>query len=401
VIFLFTALHLHFTIGEQKRFKHPYESDITFDENLFVSKIDERSSSEAVTFYLRLVKHLFRKDKFKIDPHSENGFIANIPLKLNKEQYEILVNSDIHGLNIKELDSLVEEVLMQSKEQSHAITQILVDYYRQEIIDSITTYSTPILITIAVLIGAIIISRLYNFSKLTYSAMIIMSILVICITSYVMSYRDCLNDLEVEAMIHLSKEKSLNNPCKDYHGEHESYLMTMKTFFLGSSENKCLEHMRKTFKPSKKMCDPLVVFATWSAKIHMSYLGTVTSNFLELLSNFTSSSNFLSRIIISVASVIFFAFLILSIVKIAIISGFKGIFGSLNTSSSTNQSNETINLLSSKIDTIMSENRDMKRELSIIRECSVERMLPPVLKRHKLSSIKEKARTSSEEDEER
>lgn len=389
------------TSGQQKKFKHPYEVEIAFDDPLIISKNDERSSSssEAVTFYLRLVKHLFRKERFKADPHSEDGFIANIPLKLNKEQYEMLVNSDIHGLNINELDSLVEEVLMQSKGQDPAKMQILYDYYRQEIIASITTYSTPILITFAVLLGVFIISRFYNFSKLTYTAMIFTVIIIICGISYAMAYHDCLNDLEVEKMIQLSKENSLNNPCKDFHREQESYFQQFFTW--RNSENKCLDHMRKTFKPSKEVCDPLDVFAKWSAKIHMSYLGGLLSSFLEHLSKLTSSSDILTTVITYVAGGIFFVFALLSLLKIAVTCGFQGIFSSLNSTPSTNQSNETINLLSYKIDTIMNENREMKRELSIIRECSVERVLPPVLKRHKkdkLKSIVEKSPTSSEED---
>lgn len=383
--------------AEQKKFKHPYESDISFNIDIPKQKSNNiNNSNQAVTFYLRLVKHLFRKQRFREDPNENNFFIANIPLRVNKEQYELLINSDIHGLNIEELDGLVEDVLMQSKDENFSIPHILYDYYREEIISSITTFSTPMMFCITALIAIILLSRFsLHLSKLTYSAIIIIAILAICVTSYSMMYHDCLNDLEVERMIQMSKESSLNNPCKHYHGEHTSYWTSMKAFLFGSSQDKCHEHMRAVFKPSKKYCDPLDVFARWSAKIQMSYIGSITGSFLELLTKITSSSNILTKIVVWVVCLFFFGYLLISIISVVIKSGFHGIFSALSTtlpSSAPSSSTETIDLLHTKMNEILSENKEMKRELRTIRECSVERSLknsPPQVKRHKMSSIKE------------
>lgn len=363
-----------------------------------------------MTFYLRLVKHLFRKQRFRSDPQGDNNFfIANIPLRVSKKQFELLVNSDIHGLNLQEIDGLVEEVLMQSRDEDQSIPRILFDYYREEILSSITKFTSPVFFVVVAVLTLIIISRLFHFSKLTFSAMILIVIISICVISYTMMYHDCQSDLEVEQMIQLSKENSLNNPCKNYHGEHESYLTSIKAAVFGSSQNECLEHMRKTFKPSKKYCDPLDVFARWSAKIQMSYIASLTEDFFELIHKFTSSSNIMTKVVVWSFSLIFFAYLIISLVKNVVKCGFQGLFGALSTSPATSTSSsvksETIDILSQKMDAILDENQQMKQELRFIRECSVERAIknsPPSLKRHKLSSIKERrkidSKNSSEDD---
>lgn len=385
--------------GEQdKKFKNIYEYKFSIDE--LAPKIYEESSlnncDKAVTFYTRLVKYLFRKERFKEDHQSNNFYLANIPLRVNKKQYELLVDSDIFGLNIQEIDELVEEVLMQSRNDV-SIPQILFDYYCEEIINSLTKFISPVIISISGILFIYILNRLFHFSKLTYSAIILIIILGICAISYTMALYDCQSDLEVEQMIQLSKENSLNNPCKDYHGEHESFFSSVKASLFGSSHNKCLEYMRKTLKPSKKYCDPLDVFAKWSAKIQMSYIGSITGDFLGLIHQFTSSSNIVTKAVIWICCMIFFGYLIISIIQFLIKYGFQGIFGILSTSFSTSNNvtskDETINLLHNKIDAILYENREMKRELSVIRECSVERSLknsPASLRKHKqLKSIEE------------
>lgn len=352
-----------------------------------------------MTFYRRLVKHIFRKDRFKADPHNDNFYLANIPLKVNKNQYDMLIDSEILGLNMDELDELVEEVLMQSKKDEHTIPQVLFDYYRQEIISSLPNFTNTIFLSIIAVIVILLFNQYLHFSKLTYSAMIFFAIIIICCISYAMTYHDCLNDLEVEQMILLSKEQ--NNPCTDYHGERESIWAFIPALFQKSSENACLDHLRKTFKPSKKYCDPLDVFARWSAKIHMSYFGSVANEFFELLSKFTSSSDFMTKIIVWVAGPIFFGLLIITILKVLISSGFQGIFGFLSTSPTTTAKNNAFENLSTKIDAILTENLEIKRELSVLRECSVERQVKnsssPRSKRRKLSSIKEARKHDDDE----
>lgn len=336
---------------------------------------------------MRLVKHLFRKNRFREDPNEDDFFIANIPLRVNKEQYEMLVNSDIHGLNIQEIDGLVEDVLMQSRDDKYSIPHILFDFYREEIISA---FRTPV-ICIAVFIAIIILIRLFHSSS--YSTIIITVILAISVLSYSMMYHDCLDDLEIDRMIQLSKEESKNNPCKDYQSAKKSVLSSL---FNKNNEDDCHKHMRLNFKSAKNYCDPLEVFARWSAKIHMSYIGSMTESFLEIIMKMTSSSNIFSQAFIWIASMIFFAFLIITIFKEVIKRGFLGIFSALSSStpspSTSATSNATIDLLNTKLDAIANENREMKREVRMLRECSVERSLknsPPQLKRHKMSSIEE------------
>ncbi len=391
LLIVILTLYFNSSYAEQKKFNHPYEKNLQFDTDIVFSKNDENLNNEALSFYLRLVKHILKKERFKPDPHDDDFFIANIPLKVNKIQYDLLIDNDINGLNIQEIDEVLEEILMQSKTH-HSIPQILFDYYRQEIIGSIPTLSAPVLLLIISLICIIVVNHLFKFSKLSYSAIIFFTIACVCIVSYIMTYHDCLNDLEVEQMIQLSKENTLNNPCKNFHGEKESTLSFIKSMVFGSYENECLEHMRKTFKPSKKYCDPLDVFARWTAKIQMSYISSVTEDFFGVLTKFTSSSNILTKAVVWIASTIFFGLLIISILKVVVSHLFQGTFSFLSTSPTTPKDEGSLGELNSKMDAILTENLHMKRELSMIRELSEERILkisPPRSKKQKLNSIKE------------
>lgn len=385
--------------------KHPQELDISGleddnNEELLKWTSKKNSGIDCSFYYRRIVKYLFDKKRFNADPASDY-FIASVPLRLKREQWELLVNNNIDGLNMHEVDDLLAEVLKQSNDADwdYPVAQILFEHYRQQLIVSLPPLDSPaVLITIAVLV-IIVTCRFFHFSKLTFSAMILLVFLGICVVSYSMTYFDCLSDLEVEQMIQLSKQQSKNNPCKDYAGEHASFWSSMHVSVFGSSENKCLEHMRKTFKTTKKYCDPLDVFAKWFGKIQMSYFASVIGGFMEVITSFSVSSNFITRTIFWVIAGAFFTFMFLSFGKMVIKSTFRGVFQILTTTTATPEQNREpspdIRALSSKMDEILYENQQMKRELSIIRECSVERsMQESPLKiegRKKLEGINEKS----------
>lgn len=367
--------------------KHPQaldlgSIDINVDDILKVSS--GKNSLDCSTFYRRIVKYLFDKKRFKDDPES-GYFIASISLRLNKEQFDLLVDNDINGLNINEVDNLLADVVKQSNDENwqYPVSQILFEHYKQQLIMSMPSLNSPgVIIAVAILV-IVITSRFFNFSKLTFSAIILLVFLCICSVSYGMNYYDCLSDLEVEQMIQLSKQQSTNNPCKDYHGEHASFWSSMNAAVFGSSENKCLDHMRKTFKTSKKYCDPLDVFAKWFGKIQMSYFTSVIGGFMEVISNISSSSNFITKIVFWVIGAGVFVYIFMAFGKVVIKSTFHGAFDALKTTKVAPEPNQDsaqeLRQLSSKIDTILTENKEMKRELIFIRECSVEksRASPP------------------------
>lgn len=293
----------------------------------------------------------------------------------------MLVSSDINGLNLHEIDSLLDDVLKQSTDiENWPVSSILIDYYKRQFLESISAIIFPAALTILAIAAIVLMKRVLHFSKLTFSAIIIIIVLVICAISYAMTYFDCMTDLEVDQMIQLSKEKSLNNPCTNYHGEHDSVWKAFKATAFGSSENKCYEHMRKTFKPSKKFCDPLAVFAHWTGKIQMSYIASVLKEFLTLVSSLTGSSGIVSKALFWIGAVSVFICILISFGKVAIKFVINGIFDILKTSpeqkNEVKEDKKELLVLMHKMDRILLENEDMKRELSYIRECSEERSLP-------------------------
>lgn len=377
-IFLLVVPQLSAEQTEKRFLKNPHEIDLgELDVDFELQKARD-STTDCPTYYRRLVKHLFNSERFQHDPGSDR-YIANVPLRLTKEQWELLVDIGIDGLNLNEVDNLLQEVAKQSNENNWAypVAQILFEHYRHQLIESLPSINSPGVMVLVGLLTILAANRFFNFSKLTYSALILFVLLIIVVVSYGMSYWDCISDLEVERMIQLSKKTSRNNPCKDYDGEHESFWSSVRAIIAGSSENKCLEHMRSTFKTAKRYCDPLDVLARWAGKIQMGYFSSVFGGFFELITDFTSSSNILSKAVFWVISIAAFVFLILHFGKAVINVLFKGFFLVLTTSKvKPDEPIPGYSSLSSKMDEILHENRLMKRELAIIRESSVERSLP-------------------------
>lgn len=294
------------------------------------------------------------------------------------------MNHESDGLNLNEIDDILEKIIQQSDEENNSfISRILIDHYKQQAIDFLPRFNSPIFLTAVAILVVILFQRsfsLHLLPKLTLPAIIALMFITICGISYGMTYWDCLSDLEVEQMVQLSKKQSPNNPCKDYNGEHEGVWSSIRTLAFGSSENKCLEHLRVTLKSSTNYCDPLDVFAKWVGKIQMSYLNSILSNFLEIVSRMSSSSNFLTKILFWVVSLIIFVFFIYAFGKVVLKQSFIGIFHIFHKSSSvfstsTNDPNQDVKMLNSKLNEILQENQEIKRELSIIREHSVERFI--------------------------
>lgn len=368
--------------GEQykTKYRHPQELDLEHLEDEDTTKLPVgRRSLNCDSSYRRIVKHLLDKNRFQPDPRSKNDYIGSVNFRVKKEQFDLLAN-DIFGLNLDEIDRVLEEIFKQSQDEKawdDSVSQILFEHYRQQLLASLPTLDLPMILITITIVSIALFSRFGDFSRLTNSGLLLLVFLAICAISYTMTYRDCLHELEVEQMIQLSQKTSSNNPCKDYAREDESFWSSLKTSFVGSKENKCLEHMRKTFKSSKNYCDPLDVFAKWFAKIQMTYIIGILGSFLELLSEMTASSNFMSRIFFYVAGGAVFLFLFVTFGKDMLQHIVRGVFSAfLNTRVTAEQNASTdYTLLCSKMDEIISENQHMKRELSIIRECSVERSL--------------------------
>lgn len=376
----------------ESQVKHPQEMDLSdLEDDIELMNWTERKLNrinDCDIFYRRLVKNLFNKERFHPDPTS-NYYIANVPLRLKREQWQLLVDLNIDGLNSNEIDDLIGEVLRQSYEEDwvNQAAQILLDHYKHQLIESLPSINSPIVMIAITILIIFVVNRIFHISKLTFSAIFFLLILGICAVSYAMMYWDCLSDLEVEQIIQLSKKQSANNPCKDYDGEYSNVWSSFKATVFGSSENACLEHMRRTLKASKNYCDPLDVFAKWFGKIQMSYFSSIIGGFLEQMSILTSSHNFLSKIILWVVGTIALLLLIFNFGKEVIVHGCKGLFNAVtNTRISIEQdrnSTSDYHRLHSKMEEILEENQQMKRELStIIRECSVERSRssPPRIK---------------------
>lgn len=389
------------------QYRHPHESNINNDrllEQLEQIQNIRKTNVDSIPYYQRLVKYLFKKQRFRTDPRSDDYFIANVPLKINKKQYELLVDTDISGLNINEIDRLVEEVLKQSSNEDwqESVTAILYDFYKQEIIDSITTFSSPILWILVSLITIVIFNRIFHFSRIKFITIIFMSLFGVFGISYCMTYLDCMHDLEVEQIMAFSKDKIHTNPCKEYHAESQDSWASFKARFTGSNKNECKEYMRQTLAPSKKYCNPLEVFFKWLAKLQISYIGSIIGEFLNLIDDRTSSMDILSKTTSKFIYIALFGICTIFIIVMCLkftIQSVPSLISHTSVPPHNNAQNPSIALLSSKMDKILKENVAIKKEIRVIRERSEEPqpLPPPQKKKLKLGSIKESTASKTDE----
>ncbi|CRL01105.1 CLUMA_CG014501, isoform A [Clunio marinus] len=393
-ITILLSSHLAASQVKSKYNKHPYEidlGDLKYELKPVEEKGKEKKSLDCDSYYRRIVKYIFAPKRFEKSNSNSKFYNANVPLKITDEQYEMIVKMGCDGLNLNEIDDIIAEVFEQSVENYDLpVAQIIIEHYSHQFIESLPSMTSSIMLLVSLLIIVFALNRVYySSSKLTFSARILFLFLAICACSFSMSYFDCLNDLEVEELVKLSKEKSGNNPCKDYHGERENFFSSLRVTLFGSSENKCLEHMRKTLKTSKKYCDPLEVFSKWIGKIQMSYFSSIFGQFFDIFTNASSSSNVITRILIWVVGGVVLAVFLLFVVKDVIKHFIQGMFNTVrntnvyetsNTQQSPSNASHEYSALSNKIDKILNEHVELKRELSIIRECSVDRVLPEIKK---------------------
>jgi hypothetical protein len=161
--------------------------------------------------------------------------------------------------------------------------------------------------------------------------------------------------------------------------------------------------MKKTLTPSKKYCNPLEVFFKWLAKLQMSYFGSIFEEFTDFFSETTSSMDFLSRISSKIIYIAFFGistiFIIVMFLKYVVQSVPSLISHATSSSNKNNHAQSpSIALLSAKMDELLKENVEIKREISVIRERSEEpQPLPAPSKKKKLSAIKEDASPKTDE----
>lgn len=360
--------------------KHPYEIDLDdLDDDIsanFEWKRSQLNTQDCFDAYMKLVKFLLNKERYlKVNEDGLDGYQSVLNLKLTQEQFQ-LIEPGINGLSINEIDQLLNEIVSQSSEiETAKFKNVMSEYYHREFKQLVSSVlqSHLFIVFIGVVIFLILVycKCFISFNRITFSAVIISTLLIIFITSFTIEYLECSNDLEVKELVKQATKDLGLNPCEQFMKEKQSSYSLFYTKVFGSSEDACYRHMEKVLKPSQKYCDPAIVFTKWCGKLHMSYLETLLNSFFKLLNEHTGSSNIFSKIIIWIVGGLIFVFLLISFGKEVISNLFKFFFKLSTTTITTESRNPTENR-----DNLYLENQLLKQEVRILREISVERILP-------------------------
>lgn len=361
--------------------KHPYEIDIGDSEEIaqkyrIHSTECHSNSGGCFDAYIRLAKFLLRQERFV---RLENGeYHAQLDLRLTEQQFD-LIDAGLDGLNLHEIDQLMNEIAPQSSViDAEKLKSLMFEHYRFELnqmMASVLGGNTLLIGIGVVIITALVIRRdSINLSSISFSAIIITIVLAMVAFSIVLEFMECSDDLETEVLVKMHT-KDLHNPCKQLEKEGQSTFMSMFTAYFGSSEEACRLHMKKTLKPTRKYCDPVIVLSTWTAKIQMSYLGSVLGGFIKLMGEQTEGMNILGKIVTWTGGCLVFVFIFVTLAKAGVITTIRGFFSCLRKTTVTTEIKSATSEAddSSKIKIAL-----LQQEVRLLRELSVERTLPTI-----------------------
>lgn len=145
----------------------------------------------------------------------------------------------------------------------------------------------------------VLVHKIIKFSGISFSKMYAVAIFIILITSYTMTYNDCMNDLKADNAVFISKTNY--DPCKSYQTESP-----FTAFIFGSYEEECKKYNKKILNLSKNYCNTGDVLIILLARIPFKFFGAIINEYFEFLDKSFASCNFISRWILKFISTIVF-----------------------------------------------------------------------------------------------
>lgn len=244
---------------------------------------------DLVSCYQILADNLIVKNRLKQDPLSDNFFIANVPLRLNRQQYDRLMDGNINFMNIEEINDLLRKIIRQSCDEKWLQSTIKYETLDSNSSSLIFSYlESPFLWTLLLVASYVAFQRRFHLPLLTFK----LFLLIVFVLSYIVVYQECYYDLKAEEIMMISG----NNPCKSYYAEN-----TFKRWIFGSFKQECKEFLKRTQTPFKSICDPLEVFTKMIAKLQITYIGEIFHGVNDTLSD----QNVIFRIILYLAIMVF------------------------------------------------------------------------------------------------
>ncbi|XP_062563608.1 uncharacterized protein LOC134226681 [Armigeres subalbatus] len=262
-------------------------------------KATGQEDRNALVFYRKFVRRVFDEDKLIADPEDDSLKLRNIQFKISQSQ----INKLQEARTAKEIDAVVTEIVEQSEgsvyyEMAEKICWSILSLYNKAVQNTIILYLVSPVIVILLMLS---VAKVFHIRL-----WILIPLLAILIT-YVITYRDCNNRLELESLAKLMGIGYDADTCRQHTTSN-----FLGWIFQKDTKAECMEHLRQTYRLKRDFCDPSEVFIEMVAKLQLTYFETIVHKLLSIFKTSTSSSGFVESIFICIF-ILLMVYLILTV----------------------------------------------------------------------------------------
>lgn len=245
--------------------------------------VEAENSRLALVFFRKFLVRLFDDRQLVMD-ENKTFKLRNVQLRITEHQLKRIKEAG----TARELDDVVTRVVEQSKDsiyQSMAenLCWDLVAWYGTATSSSIFRY---------VIVPTIVIILVLIFGKILGISLWVFIPALFFIITYVLTYRDCNNRIELESLTKFMNTDG-SNPCAN--SGRSGWWFTRKY-----NEAECIQHLMEKHGLKRSFCDPSEVLVEMIAKLHLQYFETFVMRMVSIFKLSTASSGIIETFAICV-----------------------------------------------------------------------------------------------------
>lgn len=247
------------------------------------------STDDGVNY--RLALNSFRKflirlfDERKLEVDEKNDFrLRNVQFKAT----ELQISKIKEAQSVRELDDVVAGIVEQSegsiyRSMAENLCWDLVTWYGSAIQSTVFMY---------VIVPAVVILLLLVICRAFRIPLWFLIIVVCLLITYVSTYRDCNNRLELESLTTLMKKPPGSDPCAEYQQSGSCWV----SWWCKDKKAECIERLQEEYGLKRTVCDPSEVFIEMVAKLQLQYFETFVEKMVSIFENSTAKHGWLKSI---------------------------------------------------------------------------------------------------------
>ncbi|KXJ72120.1 uncharacterized protein LOC115260809 [Aedes albopictus] len=256
-------------------------------------------------YYRKFVRRIFDERRLQADLEDESFMVRNIQFRISKQQVEKLKEARTPS----EIDDVLTEIVEQSKENvyyamAEGACRSLYSFIVATQQNGVFLYGVLPAIALLVIVA---IAKRFNMRWW------IVAPLCALIGTYIMTYRDCNNRLELQSLIKVMKRgDDQSNPCKQ-----------LTSWFSSGAEANCMDYLQNVHGLKRAFCDPSEVAIEMLARLPMKYFGVVVDETNSIIDSVSSKFGWMRTILMGTSIMGLIYTIVTTCIPSSLIAGFK------------------------------------------------------------------------------